>query len=681
MKINTSLGDTSLYSSKIADMVSIIIIDDLLPDVADGSASSKCEIVRILSFHYDSERVNNWAREIQKKHGLQTQVIQAGKRFHQLAPKVKDDFSELVAKVPGRYMRRGKNLKEALAVEGKLSLWWLCEISMKNSESKPTFNRLCQLYVILELIEEGPCSAIDLFTTDPVFSEVLRRAATSRQLQFHSTAGPLPSPYRKTLRSFAGRAKWFIQVTVFTLWARRLLPRLDVKRIQENRSVAFLTFYPNLWRSKDFVKDEKYGNLPKTLNEMLNGRVCYAYTLVSDGFYQRVGLRDFITHCRRLRAGQTPDGLCLYSLDRELTFGDILKAFWGKTALWDLLRLEWDAQFKALWTLWGVDVYPLVREEMRMTFRRIPGYLAEAFRVRRFVEQYKVNCLITYLFEFCYGRAIIYGAKTAKPYPVVIAMQHGPTASLKLVYYHYPGEIRPCPERPSDMIHNMPQADLLLVEGRLAQEMLGRSGFDRNRIKVVGAPRLDDSMLMRSESNGRNGAIRPRLLFALGLHDYQQMLAFSRPLLQKQSSYQVVFRPHPKTRQIVKRLLDQIASENGEDRCELDDGDVRASIDRADIVIATYSSVGVEALVAGKPVICVNLPNAVNISPLVDMPGPARFVYDTQGLSAAIESILDQRSRSVDDIVAEVERMNFNVLDGRANLRAAEAISSRCSPA
>ena len=134
-------------------MGSVVIIDDLLPDVNGRAIGSAFETVWVLNFNYDSERVNAWTKKVQEKQGFHVQVIQAGQRFHQVALRVKDEFSELIAKVPIQYRRSGKNVKEALIIEGKLSLWWLCEISMKNSEAKQTFSRLCQLSVILELIE------------------------------------------------------------------------------------------------------------------------------------------------------------------------------------------------------------------------------------------------------------------------------------------------------------------------------------------------------------------------------------------------------------------------------------------------------------------------------------------------------------------------------------------------
>jgi CDP-glycerol glycerophosphotransferase (TagB/SpsB family) len=42
----------------------------------------------------------------------------------------------------------------------------------------------------------------------------------------------------------------------------------------------------------------------------------------------------------------------------------------------------------------------------------------------------------------------------------------------------------------------------------------------------------------------------------------------------------------------------------------------------SDCIVVTYSSVGMEALTRGYPVICLQLPSLINTSPLLDHPSP-----------------------------------------------------------
>ena len=168
----------------------LIIIDDICPDRADLSGSAgDPEPACVLSFHYDQQALEVWVDRVKEQTHHRPKLIHGGAWFHAVASKVKDDYSELVADIPDRNLRFGKTLKAFLAFEGKLSLWWLLEVSMKNSEAKTVFNRLCQLYVILDELEGGSYTAIQVYSSDAAFSDVLSRLALRRRLAFISEAG------------------------------------------------------------------------------------------------------------------------------------------------------------------------------------------------------------------------------------------------------------------------------------------------------------------------------------------------------------------------------------------------------------------------------------------------------------------------------------------------------------
>ena len=116
-------------------MSCLIIIDDKCPDNADPVGSlGPSEQTCVLSFHYEQDAIEAWADRVFKQTSHRPTLIHGGARFHAAAPWVKKEYSKLVAQIPKRYVRFGKTLNELLAFEGRLSLWWLLEVSMKNSE-------------------------------------------------------------------------------------------------------------------------------------------------------------------------------------------------------------------------------------------------------------------------------------------------------------------------------------------------------------------------------------------------------------------------------------------------------------------------------------------------------------------------------------------------------------------
>lgn len=646
-------------------MSCLIIIDDQCPDDADPIGSlGNSEQTCVLSFHYEQAAIEGWADRVCKQTHHRPMLIHAGERFHAVAPLVKKDYSKLVAQIPKRYVRFGKTLNELLAFEGRLSLWWLLEVSMKNSEARPVFNRLCQLYVILDELDRGSYTSIRVFTRDTAFSDVLSRLASRRRLVFLSESGSRSDINRQLLIQFVARIKWFFLVTLVTAGERlSTIGNVSRGRIQ----VAFFTLFPHSWFHHGLEEDEKYRQAPAMVERVMGSGVVYAHTGLSDGYYQNPSeVRKAGGFRACLRRARGPDGVPFVPVDTELGLKDLLAAFWSKPTLMPITRLCKDRKFQSLWRLRGVDIYPLVEDEMAQSIRRVPGYLIEAFRIRRFVERYSVECFVAYPFEYCYGRAILYGALSARPKPKVVTMQHGPISSFKLLYHHCPSEVSPRPDPPSDAINALPQADRILVEGSLASDILTASGFDPRSIRITGAPRLDDTVLNIASSSHSKGS-RPRVLFVLGLHDYRQVIAFSRQLMDS-GLYDLVFRPHPKVRLAVKEMIQASKARIGMDELGLE-----SSIASADAVVTTYSSAGIEAMLAGKPVICVALPNTTNLSPLVDiMPHGIRTVYTSDDLSAAVDDACKNGKPDIDRDY--LESLNFHRLDGRSSERVADAI-------
>jgi len=200
----------------------------------------------------------------------------------------------------------------------------------------------------------------------------------------------------------------------------------------------------------------------------------------------------------------------------------------------------------------------------------------------------------------------------------------------------------------------------------LASDILTASGFDPKSIRITGAPRLDDTVLDVASSNDRKGS-RPRVLFLLGLHDYRQIIAFSRKLMDS-DLYDLVFRPHPKVRLAVEKMI-----QASKGRAGLDELGLESSIAGSDAVVTTYSSAGIEAMLAGKPVICLALPSTTNLSPLVDiMPHGIPTVYTSDDLSAAVDDACKNGNPNID--TDYLKSMNFHKLDGRSSERVADAI-------
>jgi len=96
----------------------------------------------------------------------------------------------------------------------------------------------------------------------------------------------------------------------------------------------------------------------------------------------------------------------------------------------------------------------------------------------------------------------------------------------------------------------------------------------------------------------------------------------------------------------------------------------------SDVVLTTYSSVGMEAVARGYPVICLLLPNIVNASPILDIdtPGVVTVTNDEE-----LDDALKFKHLSTEKNGAELStavQYFFGELDGRADKRWADVIIS-----
>ena len=84
---------------------------------------------------------------------------------------------------------------------------------------------------------------------------------------------------------------------------------------------------------------------------------------------------------------------------------------------------------------------------------------------------------------------------------------------------------------------------------------------------------------------------------------------------------------------------------------------------KCDAVVATYSSVGIEALALGYPVICLQLPDVVSSSPLLDVEDPlVAIVCNKQSFMKALEDIFSStreknivKSKAVAEILGDID--------------------------
>ena len=637
--------------------------------------------VYLLSFNPDAQVVEQ-ILEALRQQGIEAQYITAAGKLDSVALQAREKFSKLVAEVPVTFSIGSKNLKHAFTFEGCLSLWWLNDLSSKRSDAYPTFTRICQLEVIRDVARSAGAHTIDLITQDCDLWDVVAAYCQQAGIDLRSERPERRywSSLRRslaTLRILAGSVKWFLRTGIQTLLAKLLVGSSAPSQKELAGLCAFYTHYPGMWRGTSGKRDEKYAGVPDLIERISGIAAIYACTFSSDGVHQSVSIRDYYRYCQWLRARRrTADECRIHLMDADLKWRDFWRAIGQISIVWKYLWLENNPDFRKQWGYDGIDVFPLVRREFHIAMVRIPRYLLHLMRVRRFVEKAKPRCFVSSLFEFCYGRAIVYGVKTANAPPPVIGVQHGPIAKRKLLYYHYPGELRPCPTRPGDFIENIPIPDWIILEGYGAKERLAEAGYPVDRLIVAGAPRL--GRLLRVPPKSSQSSSSPdhpkKVLVVFGQHDGAAILSACLPVMAKLSNCHFVFKLHPRSGLTAEAVEEVLNREQVRSTYEIATGSIYNHLSEADVVLVTYSSVGMEAVARGYPVICLQLPNVVNTSPILDIETPGVLkVTSGPELENALREELDVVFRADRDH-CDVVQYFFGQLDDNVEQRWAKAI-------
>jgi len=566
--------------------------------------------------------------------GARPTIRTAAGDLDRLALQYRDDFTRMVTDAPSHFFGGGEIDHFGPLFEGRLALWWLDETTSKRSDSRPTYSRFCQIQLVRETILDHEITEVRVMTRDLAFWDSLSSLAHAM-----GVVVSIRRPERRLLtqikialsvaRAITINLVWFVRTALQTMLAKVLLEEGEP---WEGHHV-FYTHFPNLWKRTG--RDEKYEGVPIRLSRIPGVKPMYACSFSADGRHQGAPLFEYASRCRWVRAYNERTSVPVHVMDRDLKLWDFLRAFWAGGVVARYLRILLSKRFRNAWKRDGVDFSPLFVSELREGMQTVPRHVLSALRVRRFLEKARPVCFVHHLFEFGYGRALVYGVRTAQPNLPIVGVQQGPVTRRQLQYHRAPGEIE---LGSHDFIRHPPTPDGLIIESEAAREILVNAGFDDARMRVAGAPRL--GAMTEFRANKRAGEMksgRPCALVVFSPHDSGSMLAAVLPAMDALPDFHFVFKLHPRGRLSESSLRTTLGGLKCRATFEIAERNVYDELSRSDILITTYSSVGIEAATLGIATICIQLPDRVNVGQLLDLDGShVLFVTDTETLVGAL---------------------------------------------
>jgi surface carbohydrate biosynthesis protein (TIGR04326 family) len=452
-----------------------------------------------------------------------------------------------------------------------------------------------------------------------------------------------------------------------TLLARRHRLPAAVRVDAGRRSLAFCTSFPSQWRPWNGVlRDRYYVDQPDIIQQKTTWQAFYVCELPAPSLR---ALRSNACAAARFALNE-PDALTF--LERWSSVWDVCRIYADVRSALKYWWLEsFDRHFRQSFTWDGIDIFPLVRHDLRASLvRDLPYFELLAHRVRHMISHVRPSDLVVMLETFPHGRAVIWGARRANAGVRIVGFQHSVASANQLMYRFMPAELP-----------DMPLPDVFLLYGENAKRMLRASGVPERRLVVTGARRFDS--LIECRRRRRDEFAELRRPWSAGARTRIVLVAtnfwaeMSRKLVRMcvqamadRPDTLVIVKPHPNHR-VTEEEMQLPAGARA--RAVVVDSDLNELQAAADVMVGAIGTSDAEALAIGCPVVRVALTH-FDLSPTSDQPGASSEVATADELREAVERVL-AGGVAADQVDGLVESAFFR-LDGLAGERVIAALSA-----
>ena len=492
--------------------------------------------------------------------------------LNNIAQKNIKSYSEYV------YSQNKNFIAQGLILDKKLSLYFLSDFSCKRSEFFSTYSDYCSAILIKAFILDNNIDRIVVDNTSFEFYTMIESISTGVQCQ---SIGLAVEKYK--LFKLGAKHVVFFGKTLISVFFRGLFdnskPFESVKKIDK----LFLTRYPLHLNYK--MKEDKYAELAEGKDFLVN--------IITDGFHQNVGIFNFMKYINSL---STRDDI--YILDRYLKISDVMKSFISIFSISKKFR----KLLKKEYMLNDIDMSAHIKNELKFSMARIPRLLMWKKPLSRFIKAHRISSFYYYLHEYTYGRMFTYTFKIESPDTHLIGFQHGPASSRKLLYMTANNELLNC----KDAINSFPVPNTVLAEDRHSANIYKSSGY--NNVQVM----KKIYRLSYLKNINRNNTVPNLFLIAPGLHDGEFLMKSLVDLILNNKQCQFILKTHPRANNAYINKFKNIRN------LDISYDHISKLLSRTSKVIATYSSVAIEAKILGIDVELIEVPGRVNESPLID---------------------------------------------------------------
>lgn len=520
----------------------------------------------------DSDTIRLYCLDSGKLIGQNITNINDNDCLNNIATSNVDKYSEFIFSLNENF------IKNRLFFKGKLSLYFLTDMACKRTEVFSTFSDYCNALFLKSYLENHKIDHVIFDSCNNSFFSCLQPIIKGKPYRANNlVSNNISIPYVITKNIF------FYFKLCLGIAFQKLFIKTN-KQSSQNIENLFLTRYP-LHLDKDFYED-KFGKL-------VGKKDSYLVNLFTDGLHQNLSLSDFYKFSKLLSSSNRVE-----VLDSYLEFKDILKSFYYSIFLIKKFKV-----FKKIeYQLNGIDLTSNLLNEHNFSIIRVPRLLLWEGPIKKFIDTHNVSRFYYYLHEYSYGRLFTYMFKSFSIETHKIGFQHGPSSLRKMVYMTAKKEL----QVHADGINSFPTPDEVLSEDDFSKNIYINAGYSNVNLmsKVYRLSYLNKVDRKNSAHN--------LILIAPGLHDGDYLLQYLKSFICKDIENNYILKPHPRANNSYISNYAKVSN------LSISNDDVDKLLSKVNKVIATYSSIAIEAHILGINVELVEMPGKINESPLID---------------------------------------------------------------
>lgn len=548
------------------------------------------------------------------------------------------DIADDLQNVAQHYRQKYIDYVGQLSSQCASLFWWLSSFSEKNPFISHSFLYFCYCKVVCECIRRETGDMIIIGESRATLQSLLVNLQQLTDV-YPEITDPWESKFYESVKaSILGVLKkcWFLLNTCQKIAVSRIYSLLrgsanEMVSAQNDFVIIHSWADHRSFQDPARYSDPYFGGLRET------ARKAYPHT-----FYLIKILPTF-PYLKAVRRIQNADKHA-FLFEEFLSFYDPLRAI--------ITMRRRFPQPTRIPTLEGLDITYIIQEQFardRKNPRIEEAYLCH-LAARRLCTRFSPRSFI-YTFEnHIWEKMYCTGIKAVSPNTTLIGYQHSTILPMELCY-----------SRSSTERSIMPVPDKILVVGRIAQETLIGSGFDSKIIAIVGAYRYRHLSIHTERENKRCAATRetPYLVLVATSADLDESLEVLEKSVQAfgdMPEYSVIIKCHPTMRfDMLCGYLSTTPSNFSVSEKTLED-----LLPQVDLMLYSSSSVAVEALAAGLPIVHIrsdfkidmNIFESINGIPSISRPDKIR----TTAEELILRDILayDLRKKIVSDFFAPV---------------------------